>query len=175
VLSCLCVKNSYDVKTNVLSFVKCVYLSDARDNYAGISELTERLIKSFSMYEQQQLFSQFLEFPVISDDVRYKYPDPLSYIEFAKTREKLQIDNKIIENSSMPILTGKTPQALNFPPMYEENILHVLLCSGNMDYWMINQKSALRIYYGQNESKTDSPPIRIITTLPLCGFPILTM
>jgi hypothetical protein len=42
ILSHLCVKNSYDVKIRVLSFVKGVYLSDVRNNYADIAELTKR-------------------------------------------------------------------------------------------------------------------------------------
>jgi hypothetical protein len=33
------------------------------------------------MDEQQQLFSQFLEFPVILDNIKYKYPDPFLYIK----------------------------------------------------------------------------------------------
>jgi hypothetical protein len=99
VLSRLCVKNSYDIRIRILSFVKDVYSSDIRDNYADISKLTRGLIESFSMFEQQQLFSQFLEFPVIQDNIRHKYPDPFLYIkiEDVKTMGNLRLDNDIID------------------------------------------------------------------------------
>jgi hypothetical protein len=94
VLSRLCVKNSYAAKVKILSFVQEVYSSDKRDNYAEISKLTQGLIKSFSVYEQQQLFDRFLEFPVIPDNIRHKYPDPFLYIDIedVEISDNLQID-----------------------------------------------------------------------------------
>jgi hypothetical protein len=99
VLSRLCEKNSRDTKEKILSFVKDVYSSHIRDNYAGISELTKGLITSFSVYEQQHLFCRFLEFPIIQDNSGYQYPDPFLYvdIEDAKIIKNLRIDDGIIE------------------------------------------------------------------------------
>jgi hypothetical protein len=100
ILSRLCVKNSYHIRTKILSFIKDIYSSEKRNNYSKIAKLTEGLIESFSIYEQQQLFPQFLEFPVIPDNIMYKYPDPFQYIDIvdAKIANNLKIDNSIIEN-----------------------------------------------------------------------------
>lgn len=99
ILSRLCVKNSYQTRIKILSFVKDIYSSETRNNYSDISKLTEGLIESFSAHEQQQLFPQFLEFPVIPDNIIYKYPDPFQYIniEDAKIINNFKIDNNIIE------------------------------------------------------------------------------
>jgi hypothetical protein len=100
VLSRLCVKNSYLIRTKILSFIKDVYSFKTRNNYSEISELTEGLIESFAAYEQQQLFPQFLEFPVIPDNIIHKYPDPFQYIDIIdfKIINGFKIDNNIIEN-----------------------------------------------------------------------------
>jgi hypothetical protein len=99
ILSRLCVKNSYQMRIRILSFVKNVYSSEMKNNYSEISKLTEGLIESFSSHEQQQLFPQFLEFPVIPDNIRDKYPDPFQYIDIddVEITTNLKIDNNIIE------------------------------------------------------------------------------
>jgi hypothetical protein len=81
ILAHLCVKNSYEIKLKILTFVKDVYLSENRDNYENISILIMNLMESFSGKEQHQLFPEFLEFPIIPDALIRKYPDPFEYID----------------------------------------------------------------------------------------------
>ncbi|MDR2971983.1 MAG: SIR2 family protein [Bacteroidales bacterium] len=99
ILARLSVKNSYKVKVRILNFIKNVYSSEKRNIYDKISILTKSLIEVFSNKEQQQLFSEFLKFPIIPDTHIHKYPDPFAYITFEEaTKMEHRVSNDLIDN-----------------------------------------------------------------------------
>jgi hypothetical protein len=75
-----------------------------KNYYENISILIENLIESFSNNEQQQLFSDFLELPIVPDTHTYKYPDPFLYIDIDSKKENKyhvneeQVNKLIAEN-----------------------------------------------------------------------------
>jgi hypothetical protein len=87
ILSRLCVKNSYEIKIKILMFIKDVYSTEKRSCFEDISLLMENLIESFSNKEQQQLFSEFLGFPIVPDTHINKYPDPFMHIDIENKKD----------------------------------------------------------------------------------------
>ncbi len=87
ILSRLCVKASYDIKLELIDFLKDIYFSNFRDRYRGIADLTKRLINSFSETDQYKLLPVFLEFPILPELnhlIDNEYLDPFTYIEIEK-------------------------------------------------------------------------------------------
>ena len=104
ILSRLCVKCSYSVKLKLLDFLKDNFKSDFRDRYKGIGNLTERLIESFTEYEQYALVPKLLEFPVLSETNHVSDDEFIDPIQFLKIDEdnlgfikKIKINNKKIQ------------------------------------------------------------------------------
>ncbi len=67
ILSRLCCKCSTELKRRLVEFLLRVYQSDARSNYSGIRNLTQRLLEACSVRQRIQLIPQLLSFPILSD------------------------------------------------------------------------------------------------------------
>lgn len=103
VLSRLCVKCTTDVKDKLLNFLKETYGSGQRDKYKGISNLTKRLLRSYSVVEQYSRLPIFLDFPVLKNlnpITRDEYPEPFNFIDinqtYLATPKNIQIEQAVI-------------------------------------------------------------------------------
>ena len=67
VVSRLCVKSNYEVKTEILNFLEYVYNNDFKYRYNGIRNLFERLIESLSLVEQYNIIPRLIKFPILSE------------------------------------------------------------------------------------------------------------
>ena len=86
-LSRLCVKCSFEVKKELLLFIRELYVSysTSKSTYTGIYKLVQKLITSFSTEEQYSLISDLLEFPILLDsDEIDPFIDPLCLLNIDK-------------------------------------------------------------------------------------------
>ncbi len=86
-LSRLCVKCSFEVKKELLLFIRELYISysTSKSTYTGIYKLVQKLITSFSTEEQYSLISDLLEFPILLDsDEKDPFIDPLCLLNIDK-------------------------------------------------------------------------------------------
>ena len=67
ILSRLCCKCSDDARNRVFNFLVRVYRSVAKGSYAGIGNLTERLLASYAIHRRCELVPRLLEFPILSN------------------------------------------------------------------------------------------------------------
>jgi hypothetical protein len=88
ILGRLCLKTSFSVRKELLTFLKAVYSSEDRYKYEGLPKLMKYLVKSFSTAEQYELINIFLDFPILPDNLRYKFPDPFSFIDLENVKRK---------------------------------------------------------------------------------------
>lgn len=86
-LSRLCVKCSFEVKKELLLFIRELYVSysTSKSTYTGIYKLFQKLITSFSTEEQYSLISDLLKFPIVLDsDEIDPFIDPLCLLNIDK-------------------------------------------------------------------------------------------
>jgi len=107
ILGRLCIKANYTLRNELLLFIKNIYCSKNRQKYGEFTKLMEHLISSFSFIEQYKLINIFLDFPVLKDDLRYKYPDPFSFIDLIKIKKTKHIALSISKiNETLNYLEG---------------------------------------------------------------------
>jgi hypothetical protein len=87
ILSRLCSKCSYKIKSDLLDFLLHIYKSDQRTKYRGIRHLTKRLLESLSNHQRLMAIPKLLEFPVL------EILDPRAKDEFHNPFIFLKIDN----------------------------------------------------------------------------------
>lgn len=105
ILSRLCCKCSLEAKNKLLDFLSDVYKTDQRIKYRGISNLTKRLIESYSARQQLNIIPKLLEFPVLENlDAREdkEFLNPFSFLEIDKEQvahwNKPKIEEKHIQS-----------------------------------------------------------------------------
>ena len=87
ILGRLCLKTSFLIREELLIFLKTVYLSGDRYKYEGLPKLMKYLIRSFSSSEKYELVNVFLDFPILPDNLRDKFPDPFSFVDLNKVKK----------------------------------------------------------------------------------------
>jgi hypothetical protein len=86
ILGRLTIKASFSIRKELVFFIKSVYASKDRNKYEGLTKLMEYLLESFSNSEQRELINIFLDFPILPDTQRNKFPDPFSFIALDKIK-----------------------------------------------------------------------------------------
>lgn len=97
ILSRLCVKCSYDIKINLLCFLKELYLCEFRDNYKGVMNLVKRLIKSFSENQLYSIIPLLLDFPIFKDSSAKKSDEYVDPFEFIKMNFRKEFRNQALD------------------------------------------------------------------------------
>ena len=103
VVSRLCVKSNYEVKTEILNFLEYIYNNDFKYRYNGIRNLFERLIESLSLVEQYNIIPRLIKFPVLSElnhiDER-EFIDPFNFLDrklaFLEIKDKITVSDEDI-------------------------------------------------------------------------------
>jgi hypothetical protein len=78
-LSHLTTMVSFEVKEKILQYLYSIYKNQKHGSYFNIGELLQRTIESLSNDEKQQLLPLLITFPIVPDNIRYKYHDSFSY------------------------------------------------------------------------------------------------
>lgn len=127
-LSRLCVKCSFEVRKELLLFIRELYISysTSKSTYTGINKLVQKLITSFSIEEQYNLIPDLLEFPIILEpDETDSFIDPLCLLNIDKIPQNnnKNIDvNKRIEK----LLSYLTHNATTKEIAFSLDVLHRL-------------------------------------------------
>ncbi|WP_319505572.1 SIR2 family protein [Bacteroides graminisolvens] len=96
-LSRLCVKCSFEVRKELLLFIRELYVSysTSKSTYTGINKLVQKITTSFSTEEQYNLIPDLLEFPIILEpDETDSFIDPLRLLNIDKISQN---NNKNID------------------------------------------------------------------------------
>jgi len=106
VLSRLCCKCSFEAKERLLDFLLGVYQSEYRSNYGGVSNLTGRLLRAFSVQERFYLIPRLLDFPVLGN------LNPLEESEFINPFQCLELDKGLTKIWDKPTISKEKIEAL---------------------------------------------------------------
>ena len=104
VLSRLCCKCSLEARNKLLDFLFQIYSSNHKDKYAGIRNLTRRLISTYSTEQQYRIIPKLLQFPILGTlppIVRGEYPNPFGFLQisdFSAGDTSIKIENDIVKN-----------------------------------------------------------------------------
>jgi hypothetical protein len=91
ILGRLCIKASILLRKELLILLKSIYVSEDRYKYGELANLMKHLMESFSNDEQYELVNCFLDFPILQDNFKNKFPDPFYFIDLNKARKTKQI------------------------------------------------------------------------------------
>jgi hypothetical protein len=108
ILSRICHKCSYDQKIKILNTLLNIYNSSYINYYDCIPDLTANLLESFCEKEKIKLLHTFIEFPILHDTLRKKYPDPFLYFNIEDIT-KCKADE--IDNGKIDYLLGLLSRA----------------------------------------------------------------
>ncbi|MBF8276900.1 MAG: hypothetical protein HW390_1973 [Candidatus Brocadiaceae bacterium] len=107
ILSRLCCKCSLEFKNKLLDFLFDVYKTDQRVKYQGISNLTKRLIDSYSDRQQLNIIPKLLEFPVLGNlgaRMDREFLNPFSFLRIDKEQTAHWNKPKIEEKQILSLL-----------------------------------------------------------------------
>jgi hypothetical protein len=101
ILGRLSIKASFSARKELLSLAKSIYLYKDRNKYKGMHILMEYLVSSFSNSEKYELINTFLEFPILSDTLTNKFPDPFNFILIDKIKllKGVKVDADKVDNA----------------------------------------------------------------------------
>ncbi len=103
VMSRLCCKCSFNIKRDILFFVRNIYASPDKIKYRNIKNLIKRLMSSISEVEQYKLVPELLKIPFPEDLdllVKNDFPNPFSLMELKHKPEgiaDLEIQSELID------------------------------------------------------------------------------
>ena len=87
VLSRLCSKCSPDVRMELLDFLSYAYRADVKNRFAGIRNLTYRLLQALTVQERVDAIPRLLDFPIVSHPsplVEREYVNPFIFLDLTK-------------------------------------------------------------------------------------------
>lgn len=103
IMSRLCCKCSYKIKLLLLDFLAGVYSFERKGNFNSITNLTRRLLNSFSIKERWDLIPRILEFQILTNltsKESYDFSHPILSLEIdgdvINRLERIELDERIV-------------------------------------------------------------------------------
>jgi len=134
ILSRLCIRCSQNANDAIFEFLKEIYTSEHIYKYRGISNLSKRLIGSWSNYQRYQKLPELIHFPLLCPNEVYvdMYPDPFKFvsidINLIKNFDPIHLDtqgiSQLLEKASSEIPQTRQRAICRLTHLFDWNLLN---------------------------------------------------